>query len=148
MMKVILLKGVQKVGKTGDIVEVSDGYAANALFPNKLAIAATAKNLEALQKKTAYVAASKALQHELLEKAIASLPEQVLTITVRANEKGVLFSKIDEDDIVAALLVHRVSISPKNVLLPHPIKELGIYTVTIKEGDHRKDIGVSIIASK
>lgn len=147
-MKVILLKSVQKVGKTGDVVEVSDGYAANALFPNKLAIAATAKNLEALEKKTASVAASKALQHELLEKAISSLPDQVLTIAVRANEKGSLFSKIDEADIVSALLTHRVSISPKNVVLPHPIKELGTYTVTIKEGEHKKDISVSIIASK
>lgn len=147
-MKVILLKSVQKVGKTGDVVDVSDGYAANSLFPNRLAIAATAKNLEALQKKTASVAASKALQHELLEKAISSLPDQVLTIAVRANEKGSLFSKIDESDIVSALLTHRVSISPKNVVLPHPIKELGTYIVTIKEGEHKKEISVSIIASK
>ncbi len=147
-MKVILLKSVQKVGKLGDVVDVSDGYAANALFPRKLAILATQKNLENLKRKQDSAIATKALQHELLEKAILSLPSETLTISARANEKGNLFSKIDAEDIVLALSKHRVVISAKNVVLHQQIKELGTYTVTLSEGAFNKDITVAIVLQK
>lgn len=143
-MKVILLKSVQKVGKAGDVVEVSDGYAANALFPNKSAIAATPKNLEALNRKKQSSEDLKALQHGLLEQAIAAIPNTSIEIKVRANEKGHLFSKIDEDSIVEALLKYRISISSKNVVLTNPIKELGTYKVGVKEGDYSTTIDVVI----
>lgn len=146
-MKVILLKGVPKVGKPGEIVDVSDGYAANALFPHKLAIPATDKNREALQKKKNAEITTKAYHHELLEKAIASLPDEVLTLSVRANEKGHLFSKITEDDIVKALLAHRVSIAPKNIILGGIIKEVGVHTIVIQEGTYKKEIRLAIVAS-
>lgn len=145
-MKVILLKGVPKVGKPGEVVTVSDGYAANALFPHKLAIPATEKNLQSLKNKKDAELHAKALQHELLEKAIMNLPNEVLTITVKANDKGHLFSKIDESDIVAALLTHRVSIAPKNIILPSPIKALGLYTILIQEGSYKKEITLNIVA--
>lgn len=147
-MKVILLKSVPKVGKTGDIVEVSDGYAANALFPRKLAIPATSTNLASLEKKSASEKAQKALQHELLEKAIASLPNETVIIPARANEKGSLFSRIDAEEIVKALEQHRIVISPKNIVLDHPIKEIGTYTLHVKEGVYAKSIQVAIVPQK
>jgi large subunit ribosomal protein L9 len=145
MMKVILLKSVPKLGKTGDVVEVSDGYAANALFPNKKAILATDKNLEALNRKKQSSEDLKALQHGLLEQAIGALPNTTIEIAVRANEKGHLFSKIDENNIVEELLKHRISISTKNIILKEPIKELGTYQVTVKEGDYKTDIDISVV---
>lgn len=144
-MKVILLKSVPKVGKTGDVVDVSDGYAANALFPNKSAILATQKNLDALNKKKQSEADLKAFQHGLLEQAIHSLPDMKIQIPMRANENGHLFSKVDESGIVKALSQHRVSIGVKNIVLKEPIKELGMYTVTVKEGDYKTDITVEVI---
>lgn len=144
-MKVILLKQVPKVGRAGEVVEVSDGFAANALFPNKSAIPATPKNLEALKRKQASVEASKALEHGLLEAAIKSLPDMTVTIPMRANEKGHLFSKVDESTIVEALTRQRISISPKNIILKEPIKELGSYAVAIREGDYQGKITVSIV---
>ena len=144
-MKVILLKSVSKVGKTGDIVEVSDGYAANALFPNKKAIPATAKNLESLNRKKQSDEDLKALQHGLLEQAILALPDTTIEINVRANEKGHLFSKIDENNIVEELLKHRISISAKNIILKEAIKELGTYQVAVKEGDYKAGITVSVV---
>jgi large subunit ribosomal protein L9 len=128
-MKVILLKSVPKVGKSGDIVEVSDGYAANALFPNKSAIPANAKNLEALHRKIQSGIDTKALQHGLLEQAVATLPNMTLVIAVRANEKGHLFSKIDEEIIVEELSKNRISISTKNIILKENIKQIGDYQV-------------------
>ncbi|MBP6857688.1 MAG: 50S ribosomal protein L9 [Candidatus Pacebacteria bacterium] len=144
-MKVILTKSVPKVGKKGDIVSVSDGYAANALFPNKLAIPATVKNLESLNRKNKSEADSKALQHELLEKAINTLPDTTLEIKAKANEQGHLFSKIDETNIVESLLEHRISISTKNIILESPIKNIGTYEVLIKEGEYQKSISISVI---
>ena len=144
-MKVILLKPVPKVGKPGDVLEVSDGYALNSLFPSKSAIAATAKNLEVLNRKKQSDVESKALQHGLLKNAIEKLPNTTLEIAVKANEKGHLFSKVDESTIVEALLKHRISISPKNIILPELIKQLGIYKVGVKEGEYSAEINVSII---
>lgn len=146
-MRVILLSSVQKVGKKGDVVDVSDGYAENALFPRKLAILATPKNLEALQKKEDALKQSRALSHELLEKAIASLPDEALTLSVRANEKGHLFSKIHTEDIVKELEKHRIVISPSNIVLTKEIKQLGKYSVLLKEGSFSKNLTL-IVQSK
>lgn len=143
-MKVILLKQVAKVGRVGEVVDVSDGYAANALFPNKLAIPATIKNLEALNRKVASQKAVKALEHGLLEAAIKTLPDMTLTIAVKANDKGHLFSKVDANDVVTALSKQRINISPKNVVLKESIKELGIYPVNIVEGEYKQTISVAI----
>ncbi len=139
-MKVILLKSVPKVGQKGDVVSVSDGYAANALFPNKAAIPANEKNLLALKKQKDSARDSKALEHALLEKSIEALPDEGLTLFVQANEKGHLFSKITEDSIVSALAKYRISIGSKNIIIENQIKELGTYTVTIKEGEYKKNV--------
>lgn len=144
-MKVILLKSVSKVGKTGEVVEVSDGYAANALFPNKKAIPATPKNLEALKRKNQSEADLKALQHGLLEQAIATLPDMTLEIKTKANEQGHLFSKLDEGDIVSELLKHRISVSAKNIKLSQVIKQLGSYQVAVEEGSYKAHIILSVI---
>ncbi len=143
-MKVILLKPVPKVGKAGDVVEVSDGYAANALFPNKSAIPATAKNLEIWNRKKQSKEDLKAFQHGLLGQAILALPNTSIEIKVRANEKGHLFSKVDEETIVEALSKHRISISTKNIILQKVIKELGTYQVGVKEGDYKTEITVVV----
>jgi large subunit ribosomal protein L9 len=144
-MKVILLQQVPKVGKKGEVVEVSDGFAANALFPTKKAIPATTKNLEALERKNASLEDMRALEHGLLEAAIKSLPNMTLTIPMKANEKGHLFSKVDRGAIVEALATHRISISAKNVVLKEPIKILGLYEVTIAEGSYKGTISVSVV---
>jgi large subunit ribosomal protein L9 len=147
-MKVILLQQIPKVGKKGEVIEVSDGYAANALFPNKKAIPATAKNLEALNRKIESDKASKALEHGLLEAAIKSLPDMTIKIEMRANEKGHLFSKVGASEIVEALSKQRVNISVKNIALKEPIKEVGSYPISIEEGDYKGSITVLITSSK
>ena len=144
-MKVILLQNVNKVGKKDEIVEVAGGYADNVLFPSKKAIPATAKNIEALNRKISSTKALKELEHGLLESAIRSLPEETLTIKVKANEKGHLFSSIGEDEIVEALSKKRINLSTKNIVLAKPIKELGEYKIQIVEGSYKKELTLSII---
>lgn len=147
-MKVILLQQIPKVGKKGEVIEVSDGYAANALFPNKKAIPATEKNLEALKRKIDSDNATKALEHGLLEAAIKSLPDMNISIEMRANEKGHLFSKVGPSEIVEALSKKRINISTKNIVLKEPIKEVGSYEVLIQEGSYKGSITLLITKAK
>ena len=141
-MKVLLL---QHVNKKGDVVEVSDGYATNALLPTKKAIAATTKNLEILERKKDSILATKALEHDLLEAAVKSLPNMSLDISVRANEKGHLFSKVDAKTIVEALAKHRIGLSVKNIVLDEPIKEIGSYNISVVEGDYKAVVPINIV---
>ncbi|HRH25057.1 MAG TPA: 50S ribosomal protein L9 [Candidatus Paceibacterota bacterium] len=143
-MKVILLQNINKVGKKDEIVEVAGGYADNVLFPSKKAIPATPKNVEALNRKISSTKALKELEHGLLESAIKSLPEETLTIKVKANEKGHLFSSIGEDEIVEALSQKRINLSTKNIVLAKPIKEIGQYKIQIIEGSYKKELIISI----
>ncbi len=146
-MKVILLKSVPKVGKKDDVVEVAEGYARNALFPSKAAIAATPDTLADLKRKKAGIVAEKALRHELLDIAIKSISGAAVTLAVKANNKGGMFSSIDEQDVVRALADdHRIMLDRSCIKLPHsPIKELGEYTVTVKDEDYSSTFTLQII---
>lgn len=134
-MKVILLKAVPKIGKPDDIVEVSEGFARNALFPQKLAVPMTAATLAQLHRKQSARETTLAMRHALLEKAMADLSGTTLVCTVPANEQGNLFSKIDAKDLAKLLLAHyRIDIDPACIVLPRDyIKHLGVYTVRLKE---------------
>lgn len=147
-MKVILIKAVPKLGKANDIIDVPDGYAANALFPKRLAIPATPAALATLAQKQQNAAAFKQLQHDLLDKAIQSLEGQTLVYVTKANEQGSLFSKIDETDVVRELLSkHRISIDEKSVSIREgAIKHTGSYTVDISDGTFKSSITLRVVA--
>ncbi len=146
-MKIILLKNVPKLGKKDDIITVPDGYAQNALFPKKLAIVATDQAIAAVQRTQQNKITEKKIQHELLDKAIESLTGRTLVYKAKVNEKGSLFSKISEHDISKALLdQHRISIDPSLLTIDgSPIKQIGDYTVTIKEGEYKASFTVSVV---
>ncbi len=145
-MKVILLKSVPKVGKTNDIVEVSEGYARNALFAKKLAIPATAQAVAALERTQQNKITEKKIQHELLDKSIQSLDAQTLVYKTKKNEKGSLFSKVTELDISKALLdQHRISIDAKLMTLKDGhIKQTGSYVVQVKDGEYAAEFTVTV----
>jgi len=102
-MKVLFLKDVGGVGKRGEVKEITDGYALNALIPSGKAVQATAAVIAAHEKRTAqnkieeerHVAAKKAKLHSLEGKSIV--------VKVRANEKGHLFKGINAKEILAAI---------------------------------------------
>lgn len=144
-MKVILLQQIPKVGKKGEVVEVSDGYAANALFPNKKAIPATSKNLEALNRKNQSEKDLKALEKDLLDKAILAIPNETIIIQVSANEKGHLFSKLGPSDVVKELEKYRISVSNKSIIMDQ-IKEIGDYKILVKDGEYKKEINISVVS--
>jgi large subunit ribosomal protein L9 len=145
-MKVILLKLVPKLGKKDDIVTVPDGYAQNELFPKKLAVVATDQAVANLKRLQQHKIAEKNIQHELLDRAIESLEGQTLVYAAKKNEKGSLFSKVTELDISKVLMnQHRISIDPKLMTLKDgQIKQVGEYTVEVKDGGYKSEFRVQI----
>ena len=131
-MEVILTEDVPSLGKTGDLVKVSDGYARNYLLPRKKAVTATADNLSALEHKR------RLLQHKLskVEKEAQKLAKRIegisCTIAKPVGEGGKLFGAVTSTDIEGALREQGVVVDRKKVELEEPIKNLGVYNVPIR----------------
>ncbi len=146
-MRVILLKPVAKVGKPEDVVEVSEGFARNSLFPRKLAIPATPAHLQSLERKQSGRATEKAVRRTLLDSAIQSTSGKSFVMEVSANEQGSLFSKIHATDIAKYLLdVHRLDLDPACIVLPEKsIKKLGTYDLELVDGTYKATISIEVI---
>lgn len=131
-MKVIFLQNIKNVAQTGDIKNVSDGYARNFLLPNNLAKQATEKSqkeAELLKKKreaTAEIKKGQAL--ELVQK----LEGLELETIEEANEEGHLYGSISADDISQLLIAKKFKISEDEINLPEPIKAVGEYNIELE----------------
>ena len=134
-MKVLLEQDVKGTGKKGDIVNVSDGYARNFLFPKKLAAPADASAVNAanIQKSAA---AHRRFEAGVKAREDAKLLEgQVVTLTARVGEGGKLFGAITGKEIAAALAEQfSLTIDGKKLVLEQPIKSFGSYEVKAKLG--------------
>ena len=131
-MKVILLKGVPKIGKKYDIKEVNDGYASNFLIPKKLAELATEKQVSKIKliKETARM--QQEIHSSLLKKNLEDISGKIVTLKALANEKGNLFKSIHSKDIVAQLKkIHSIDIAPETLMLSSPIKDLGAHEIVV-----------------
>lgn len=132
-MEIILTQDVKALGKKGDIVKVSDGYARNFIFPKKLGMEATKQNLYDLNMQKA--AEEKRLK-EILEEAknqAKKLGELSIKVTIKAGEGGKTFGSVSTKEIAAALKEqHGLDIDKKKLQLGEPIKNAGIYNVPVK----------------
>lgn len=142
-MKVILLQDVKNIGKSGDIKEVSDGYARNFLLPKKLAEVATP---EATKKVEIMKAQEAEVQQADLEKTQALAESlQGRDIVISAKEKdGKLFGSINTKTIAKELKKENLEIDEKSIILPEAIKEIGEYEVKI-ELDHGIEASILVI---
>jgi large subunit ribosomal protein L9 len=136
-MKILLLKNIPKVGKKDEVVEVADGYATNVLFVQKAAIPATKKAVEDMEKRIANKKTHNQILSELFEKEMERIGGSV-RIIAKANEKGSLFSRIDERTIVKALKELNIVLDEKNIFIENEIKELGTHTVGVSDGIGKK----------
>ena len=132
-MKVILLEDVKSLGKKGEIVNVSDGYARNMILPKKLGLEATPKNLNDLKLQKAN--AEKVAQ-ENLEAARAfakELESKQVIVTLKVGEGGRTFGSISTKEISEAAKEQLgLDIDKKKMQLPSPIKNLGVTQVPIR----------------
>ena len=132
-MKVILLQDVKEHGKRDEIVNVSDGYARNFLFPRKWAMEATPGALREIERKRAAEAAREAERRAEAEKKAAQLKGKVIELSVRCGEKGRLYGSITSAEIAQALeKQHGIKLDKKRVELAAPIKQAGEVQVSVR----------------
>lgn len=131
-MKVILLQDVKKMGKKGDVIEASDGYARNYLFPRKLAEEATANALHVVNAKKENERKKKLAELESAQKLAAELKGKEVTINAKAGDNGRLFGAITNKDVAEAINSEfNLSIDKKKVVV-NTIKVAGTYEVEVK----------------
>ena len=146
-MKVILLQDVPQVGQRFDVKEVPDGYALNRLIPKGLAEPATPENLKRVKVMVSKAEVEQVAAKESFTEAIDVLSDRTLNLMVKANEKGHLFKAIKVEDIVAAAKEEGVVLSPGQIIIEEPIKEVGEHTVTLKSGKQTGTAKLDIVAS-
>jgi len=132
-MKVVLLQDVRAQGKKGDIVNVSDGYARNFLFPKNLAVVADAQALNDQKNKEE----AKKFKVETDRAAARALAEKMkdLTVVIHAShgEDGRLYGSVTSKDIAEALQAqHGVTVDKRKLVLPEMIKAYGSYQLEAK----------------
>ena len=131
-MKVILLQDVKKMGKKGDVIEASDGYARNYLFPRKLAEEATANALHVVNAKKENERKKKLAELEAAQKLAAELKGKEVSIEAKAGESGRLFGAITNKDIAEVInSKFNLSIDKKKIVV-NTIKVAGEYEVEVK----------------
>ncbi len=132
-MKVILLEDVKSVGKKGEIIEASEGYAKNFLFKKKIAKEATAANMNdlKLQKQHADKVAAENLQ--AAKDFAAEIEEQKVVVKMKAGENGKAFGSVSSKEIAKAYQdQYKKEIDKKKLVLPDAIKNFGTYEVKVK----------------
>jgi large subunit ribosomal protein L9 len=131
-MKIILLDDVTKVGRRGEVRDVSDGYARNFLIPKKLALSATAgnlKNLEHIKRQQDAKADRVKADAETLRVKIEAL---VYEERRQASEEGKLFGSVTSQDVADFLGTRGVPMDRKRITLDEPIKALGEHLVSMR----------------
>lgn len=147
-MKVILLSDIKGVGKKDQVIEASDGYARNYLFPKKLAVEATKENLGKLESKNEANKFKKQNEKNDAIEVANKLKELVLTIKVKAGENGKIFGGVTSKEISENLKEqYKIEIDKKKIEVKETIKNIGRFTINIKlyEGVNAK-LTVNIIA--
>ena len=131
-MRVILLDDVSKVGRRGEVRDVSDGYARNYLIPKKLALSATTgnlKNLEQIKRQQDAKADRIKGEAEALRNRIDALAYEERR---QASEEGKLFGSVTAQDLVEFLERHGIKVERRRVALDEPIKTLGETVVPVR----------------
>ncbi len=132
-MKVILQQEVKKLGKKGDIIEVSEGYARNFLLPQKLAIEATATNVNTAKQQKAAQAHKEQRANDEARVLASQLSKVTVTIPVKTGETGKVFGSVTVKDISDAIQSqYNLEIDKRKIELKEAIKTLGSYSVTVR----------------
>lgn len=132
-MKVILLQDVKSLGKKDEIVSVSDGYARNLLFPKKLGIEATTKNMNDLKLKKAHQDKVAQANLEAAQAFAKELAEKQVVVSIKVGENGKTFGSVSTKEIAEAVKEQLgYDIDKKKMVLDTPIKEVGTASVSIK----------------
>lgn len=132
-MKVILLEDVKSLGKKGQVIEVSDGYARNCILPKKLGVEATSTNMNNLKLQNANKEKIAKENLEAAQKFAEDLSKLTVVVKMKAGEGGRAFGSVSSKEIAEeAKKQHNVEIDKKKIVLAEPLKNFGSYEISIK----------------
>lgn len=132
-MKVILKADIKGVGKKDEIINASDGYARNYLFPKNLAVPADNQNMNTLNAKKASEKHKKDLEYEQAKQIQEKMKTIVVKITTKAGENGRTFGSITSKEIAENLEKQfNIKTDKKKIVMPEQIKTIGTYIVDVK----------------
>jgi large subunit ribosomal protein L9 len=144
-MKVILTQDVYKHGVTGEVVNVSDGFARNWLIPKKMAIPATQANLQQLSDLRAQAAANRAAYNEKVNEAARQIDGVELVFGMKAGSNNKLYGSITSQMIKDALLKKTGLDINRRRISERPIRELGRYDIPVRMGEVSPTIHVVVL---
>ncbi len=130
-VELVLLQRVEKLGQMGDVVRVKPGYARNFLLPGKRAIRATKANLERFEHQRVELEAQNIKRREEAERLAERMSGFAVVLVRQAGESGSLYGSVSGRDIADAAAVGGLMISRSQVVLPHPLKTLGLSRVHV-----------------
>ena len=131
-MKVILQQDVKKLGKKGDIVEVSEGYGRNFLLPRKAAVLANAENMNVAKAQAGSKARKEAMATDEAKLMAAQLEKVSVTIPVKIGENGKLFGSVTGKDVADALKKEKIDIDRRKISIKGEVTGAGEYEAVIK----------------
>ena len=132
-MKVILQENVKSLGKRGEIVTVSDGYARNLLFPKNLAVEATKENRNTLKLKQRHEEKEAAEQLAAAKKLAEQIESVSLEAKLKTGEGGKTFGSVSAKEIAEAAKKQKgLELDKKKIQMDGPIRELGVTVVSVK----------------
>lgn len=132
-MKVILKADIKGVGKKDQIINASDGYATNYLFPKNLAVPADKGNMNNLKARQDSQEHQKELEREEARKNAKKIEGIILKMSVKSGENGKIFGSITSKEIAENLeKQYKIKVDKKKIMLQEPIKTLGMFNIDIK----------------
>ncbi len=148
-MKVILKENVESLGKTGDMLNVTDGYARNFLIPRDLAIEASSRNIKALKHEKMLIEHKREREKKKAESLLEKFSDVTCTISKRIGEQDKLFGSVTTKDIEKSLHEQGIEIDRKNIVLEEPIKSTGEFSVKVKlSPEVTAEITVSVVGEE
>jgi len=137
-VKLLLKESIKNVGRVGDVVEVSSGYARNYLLPNDLAVQPTPNNVKKIEARRQEILAQEKARREERAAALKTLEGVEVTLERRANEQGHLFGSVSATDIAKALQAQGHQVEPDDINLPGKLDRIEKYTVVISFAEDLK----------
>ena len=132
-MKIILLQDEKKLGKKGDVIEASDGFARNYILPKKIGIEATPKNMNELKLQKASQDKRAQEQLEAARALAAQLEDKQIVVKIKGGEGGRTFGSVSSKEIATACQEqHGIEVDKKKIQLPESTKSFGSYEVPVK----------------
>ena len=145
-MDIILLQDVESLGNAGEIVKVKPGYARNYLFSRGLAVRSSKRNRALVNEKKTAIKARALRDAKVYEDTVKKLKKTEITIEVKVGSEDKLFGSVTNKDIHKAIIDKGIEVDRQSIILPEPIKALGIYDVTVNVSKELKpDIKVYVI---